>query len=71
MLAKVAVSLNICFNSNMVRLKELTTFYVTTPMTFQFQYGAIKGAAAGTHRGDEHPFQFQYGAIKGQNRQDS
>ncbi len=54
-----------CFNSNMVRLKEIIISQsISEILQFQFQYGAIKSAKSGDLTDIAPLFQFQYGAIK-------
>ena len=52
------------FNSNMVRLKERSTFFCRAGGGFQFQYGTIKSSVRVIFATLPIPFQFQYGTIK-------
>ena len=53
------------FNTNMVRLKVEARFNTVSVVSFQYQYGAIKGENPNYSIDNESKFQYQYGAIKG------
>ena len=52
------------FNSNMVRLKDIVAVLSAKYDLFQFQYGSIKRLNGTTRALTLFEFQFQYGSIK-------
>ena len=58
------ISLDLSFNSNMVRLKVAPNLPFYLQPLFQFQYGTIKRGASPSPIGWLDMFQFQYGTIK-------
>ena len=54
----------LCFNSTMVRLKDITPSAAGAYNMFQFHYGTIKRASGVGPQGEVVRFQFHYGTIK-------